>query len=68
LTQVVSDTHGGTSTFGETITTFYKYMQLDSGNPIHQVLQTHFPTPFHVFPTTLSLWGTSSPRRRETKS
>ncbi len=21
-------------------------------NPIHQVLQTHFPTPFHVFPTT----------------
>ncbi len=37
-------------------------------NPIHQVLQTHFPTPFHVFPTTLSLWGTNSPRRRETKS
>ncbi len=37
-------------------------------SPIHQVFQTHFPTPFHVFPTTLSLWGTSSPRRRETKS
>jgi hypothetical protein len=37
-------------------------------NPIHQVLQTHFPTPFHVFPTTLSLWGTSSPKRRETRS
>ncbi len=37
-------------------------------NPIHQVLQTHFPTPFHVFLTTLSLWGTSSLRRRETRS
>jgi len=37
-------------------------------NPIHQVLQTHFPIPFHVFPTILSLWGTSSPRRRETRS
>jgi hypothetical protein len=34
-------------------------------NPIHQVLQTHFPTPFHVFLTTLSLWGTSSPRKRD---
>jgi hypothetical protein len=37
-------------------------------NLIHQVLQTHFLTPFHVFPTTLLLWGTSSPRRRETMS
>ncbi len=37
-------------------------------NSIHQVLQTHFPTPFHVFPTTLSLWGTSSPRKRKSKS
>ncbi len=37
-------------------------------NPIHQVLQTHFPTPFHVFPTTLSLWGTISPRRKKTRS
>jgi len=37
-------------------------------NPIHQVLQTHFPTPFHVFPTTLLLWGTSSSRRRKTRS
>jgi len=33
LTQVVSDTFGGTSAFGETITTFYKYAQLDSGKP-----------------------------------
>jgi len=37
-------------------------------NLIHQVLQTHFPTTFHVFPTTFSLWGTISPRRRETRS
>ncbi len=33
LTQVVFDTLGGTSTFGETITTFYKFVQLDSGEP-----------------------------------
>jgi hypothetical protein len=31
LTQVVSDTPGGTSISRETITTFYKFMQLDSG-------------------------------------
>jgi hypothetical protein len=37
-------------------------------NPIHQVFQTHFLTPFHVFQTTFSLWGTNSPRRRETRS
>jgi hypothetical protein len=33
LTQVVSNTLGGTSTSGETITTFYESMQLDSGEP-----------------------------------
>ncbi len=33
LTQVVFDTPGSTSTFGETITTFYESMQLDSGEP-----------------------------------
>jgi len=33
LTQVVSNTFGGTSTFRETITAFYKYTQLDSGEP-----------------------------------
>jgi hypothetical protein len=59
LTQVVSNTLGGTSAFGKTITTFYESTQLVNGEPIHQVLQTHFLTPFHVFPTTLSLWGTS---------
>jgi len=37
-------------------------------NLIHQVLQTHFATPFDVFPTTFSLWGTSSQRRKETMS
>ncbi len=37
-------------------------------NLIHQVLQTHSLTPFHVFPTTFLLWGTISPRRRDTRS
>ncbi len=33
LTQVVFNTLGGTSTSGETITTFYEFTQLDSGEP-----------------------------------
>jgi hypothetical protein len=33
LTQVVCDTLGSTSAYGETITTFYKSAQLDSGEP-----------------------------------
>jgi hypothetical protein len=33
LTQVVFDTLGGTSAFGEIIATFYESMQLDSGKP-----------------------------------
>jgi hypothetical protein len=33
LIQVVSDTPGGTSNYGETITTFYEFVQLDSGEP-----------------------------------
>jgi len=33
LTQVVSDTPGGASASGETITTFYESTQLDSGEP-----------------------------------
>ncbi len=33
LTQVVSNTPGGTSAFGKTITTFYESMQLDNGEP-----------------------------------
>jgi hypothetical protein len=33
LTQVVFDTLGGTSMSGETITTFYEFAQLDSGEP-----------------------------------
>jgi hypothetical protein len=37
-------------------------------NLIHKVLQTHFPTPSHVFPTTFLLWGTNSLRRRKTES
>jgi hypothetical protein len=66
LTQVIFDTPGCTSTSGETITTFYKSAQLDSGKP--NTLQTHFPTPFHVFPTMFSLWGTNSLRKKETRS
>ncbi len=37
-------------------------------NPTHQVFQIHFPIPFHVFATTLLLWKTNSPRRKETRS
>jgi len=33
LTQVVSNTCGGTSAYGKTIITFYKFAQLDSGEP-----------------------------------
>ncbi len=68
LTQVVSNTPGGASASGEIITTFYEFTSSIVENPIHQVLQTHFPIPFHVFPIVLSLRGTNSPRRRETKS
>ncbi len=35
LTQVVSDTPGGTSAFGETITTFYESTHYIVENPIH---------------------------------
>ncbi len=68
LTQVVYDTPTNTSASKETITTFYESTQLDSGEPNTQVFRTHFPIPFHVFPTTFSLWAISSPRRRETRS
>jgi hypothetical protein len=33
LTQVVSNTPRGTSAYGETITTFYEFVELDSGEP-----------------------------------
>jgi hypothetical protein len=33
LTQIVSNTPGGTLASGETITTFYESAQLDSGKP-----------------------------------
>jgi hypothetical protein len=33
LIQVLSYTPGGTSAFGETITTFYEFAQLDNGKP-----------------------------------
>jgi hypothetical protein len=55
LTQVVSDTFGGTSTFKETITTFYESAQLDSGETQYtkffkHTFQLHsmcFQLPFH---------------------
>jgi hypothetical protein len=68
LTQVVSNTPGGTLVFGETITTFYKSAQLDSGEPNTLGSSNTLCNSIHVFPTTLLLWGTSSPRRRETRS
>jgi len=64
LTQVISNTFGGTSASGKTITTSTNLRSWIMENSIHQVFQTHFPTPFHVLPTTLSLWGTSSPRKK----
>jgi hypothetical protein len=33
LTKVVSNTPGGTSASGETISTFYEFAQLDNGEP-----------------------------------
>jgi len=54
LTQIVSNTPGGTSVFGEKLQPSMNLRSWIVENPIHQVLQTHFPTPFHVFPTTLS--------------
>jgi hypothetical protein len=68
LTQVVFDTLGGTLAFVETIITFYKYAQLDSGEPNTPGSSNTFSNSIHVFLTTLSLWGTNSLRRRETKS
>jgi len=69
FTQVVYDTPRGTSTFGKTIITFYESAQLNNGEPnTPGSSNTLFLIPFHVFLTTLSLWGTSSPRRRNTMS
>ncbi len=68
LTQLVSNTPGGASAFGETITTFYESTQLDSGEPNTPGSSNTLSNSFQVFPTTLSLWGSSSPRRKKTKS
>jgi hypothetical protein len=68
LIQVIYDTPRGTLTFGKIITTFYESMQLDSGEHntpgSSNTLSNSIPC---VFPTTLSLWGTNSPRRRKTR-
>ncbi len=55
MTQVISNTPKGTSTSGETITTFYESTQLDSGEPntpgfFKHIFQLHsmcFQLPFH---------------------
>ncbi len=68
LIQVVSDTFGGTLAFRERLQPSKNLRSWIVENPTRQVFQTHFPIPFHVFPTTLSLWGINSPRGRDTKS
>ncbi len=68
LIQVVSDTLEVHQLLEKQLQPFMNLRSWIVENPIHQVLQTHFPTPFHVFPTILSLLGTTSPRRRETRS
>jgi hypothetical protein len=68
LIQVISDTLECTSASEEIIITFYESAQLDSGEPNTPSFSNTFSNSIHVFPTTLSLWGTSSLRRRKTKS
>jgi hypothetical protein len=68
LTQVVSDTPRGTLASGEIITIFYESMQLDSGKPNTPGSSNTLSNSIPCVPTTLLLWGTSSPRKRKTKS
>jgi hypothetical protein len=46
LTQVVFDTHGGTSASGETITTFYESMQLDNESTLSNSIPCASNYPF----------------------
>jgi len=58
LTQVVSDTPGGsTSICGETITTFYKFAQLDSGKPNTQSFSNTLPTSIPCVSNYLFIMG-----------
>ncbi len=68
LIQVAFDTLVGTLAFGETVITFYESAQFDSGEPNTPGSSNTFSNSIPLFPTTFSLWGTSSPRRRETRS
>jgi hypothetical protein len=68
LTQVMSNTLGGTSAFGETITTFYESTQLDSGEPNTPGSSNTLSNSIPCVSNYPSLWGTNSPRRKETKS
>jgi hypothetical protein len=68
LTQVVSDTPGGTSASGKTITTFYESTQLDSGEPNTLGFSNTLSNFIPYVSNYLLLWGTSSLKRRETRS
>ncbi len=68
FTQVVSDTPRGTSIFGETITTFYESTQLDSGETNTLGSSNTLSNSIPYVLTTLLLWGTNSPRKKETMS
>jgi hypothetical protein len=68
LTQVVSDTPGGTSASGKTITTFYEAMQLDSGQPNTPGSSNTFSISIPCVSNYLFVMGTNSPKRRKSKS
>ncbi len=68
LTQVFSDTPGGTLTSREKITTFYESTQLDSGKPNTPSSSNTLSNSIPCVSNYLSVMGTSSPRRRETMS
>jgi hypothetical protein len=68
LTQVVSNIPGGTSTSGEKITTFYESAQLDSGEPNTLGSSNTLSKSIPCVSNYPFVMGTSSPRRRETRS
>jgi hypothetical protein len=68
LTQVVSDTLGGTSTSGKTITTFYEFTQVDNGKPNTPSFSNTLSNSIPCVSNYPFIIGTSSPRKKETKS
>jgi hypothetical protein len=65
LTQVISDITRGTSTSRETNTTFYKFVQLDSGKPNTPNFSNTFSNSIPCVSNYPFVMGTSSPRRKE---